>query len=187
MSLSSRWWSVPRWVGALGEGTGPGLEQRAARQWEHQHEKNRAQGRRSALSIHEQPLTGPPTSPPSSLARYQPSLAGASSVGKSSLLLRFTDETFLSPDETSGACRLASRPRLASLEGDVLLLVHELMHVARIVRSHHRRRLQSQGHGAQEQAVEAVDLGASSRSHSSPKFRSMDEPLVGLACTRKCS
>lgn len=31
-------------------------------------------------------------------------VAGASSVGKSSLLLRFTDETFLSPDETSGAC-----------------------------------------------------------------------------------
>lgn len=29
--------------------------------------------------------------------------SGASSVGKSSLLLRFTDETFLSPDETSGA------------------------------------------------------------------------------------
>jgi len=27
---------------------------------------------------------------------------GASSVGKSSLLLRFTDETFLSPEETSG-------------------------------------------------------------------------------------
>lgn len=30
------------------------------------------------------------------------SYTGASSVGKSSLLLRFTDETFLSPDETSG-------------------------------------------------------------------------------------
>lgn len=43
------------------------------------------------------------------------SLIGASSVGKSSLLLRFTDETFLSPDETSGECARDPRVRLARL------------------------------------------------------------------------
>lgn len=43
------------------------------------------------------------TSPTSSLSHSSSRGTGASSVGKSSLLLRFTDETFLSPDETSGA------------------------------------------------------------------------------------
>ncbi|KDE09738.1 hypothetical protein, variant [Microbotryum lychnidis-dioicae p1A1 Lamole] len=45
-----------------------------------------------------QPSFGTLTEPPTTLKLL---VIGASSVGKSSLLLRFTDETFLSPDETS--------------------------------------------------------------------------------------
>ncbi|GAA6064268.1 hypothetical protein JCM10212_001652 [Sporobolomyces blumeae] len=51
--------------------------------------------------------TASPTSPPSFGTLSDPPttlkllVIGASSVGKSSLLLRFTDETFLSPEETS--------------------------------------------------------------------------------------
>ncbi|GAA6031266.1 hypothetical protein NBRC10512_003288 [Rhodotorula toruloides] len=45
-----------------------------------------------------QPSFGQMTEPPQTLKIL---VIGASSVGKSSLLLRFTDETFLSPDETS--------------------------------------------------------------------------------------
>ncbi|BGP13017.1 hypothetical protein JCM10213_008008 [Rhodosporidiobolus nylandii] len=51
--------------------------------------------------------TASPTAKPSFGAMSEPPttlkllVIGASSVGKSSLLLRFTDETFLSPDETS--------------------------------------------------------------------------------------
>ncbi|BGP36936.1 hypothetical protein JCM10449v2_000838 [Rhodotorula kratochvilovae] len=44
------------------------------------------------------PSFGAMTEPPTTLKLL---VIGASSVGKSSLLLRFTDETFLSPDETS--------------------------------------------------------------------------------------
>ncbi|GAA6051310.1 hypothetical protein JCM3770_006805 [Rhodotorula araucariae] len=45
-----------------------------------------------------QPSFGAMSDPPTTLKLL---VIGASSVGKSSLLLRFTDETFLSPDETS--------------------------------------------------------------------------------------
>lgn len=46
---------------------------------------------------------------------------GASSVGKSSLLLRFTDETFLSPDETSGTSQTLCRRRGARFRPDAHL------------------------------------------------------------------
>lgn len=49
------------------------------------------------MSLHP-PSTGSLTDPPTTLKLL---VIGASSVGKSSLLLRFTDELFLSPDETS--------------------------------------------------------------------------------------
>ncbi|GEM06554.1 ras-related protein Rab-18 [Rhodotorula toruloides] len=52
----------------------------------------------STSSPSAQPSFGQMTEPPQTLKIL---VIGASSVGKSSLLLRFTDETFLSPDETS--------------------------------------------------------------------------------------
>ncbi|GAA5939884.1 hypothetical protein JCM3775_007137 [Rhodotorula graminis] len=52
----------------------------------------------SAATPTSQPSFGTMSEPPTTLKLL---VIGASSVGKSSLLLRFTDETFLSPDETS--------------------------------------------------------------------------------------
>ncbi|GAA5853405.1 hypothetical protein JCM8547_002442 [Rhodosporidiobolus lusitaniae] len=52
----------------------------------------------SSSSPSSRPSFGTVAEPPTTLKLL---VIGASSVGKSSLLLRFTDETFLSPDETS--------------------------------------------------------------------------------------
>lgn len=78
------------------------------------------------------------------------SAAGASSVGKSSLLLRFTDELFLSPDETSGK-PCSARFGLSAMQ---LILLHRIA-------SHHRSRLQGQGYRATGTKMEVEHLGSS--------------------------
>ncbi|GAA6000375.1 uncharacterized protein JCM10292_001483 [Rhodotorula paludigena] len=61
-----------------------------------------------------QPSFGAMTEPPTTLKLL---VIGASSVGKSSLLLRFTDETFLSPDETSATIGVDFKVKVMERKG----------------------------------------------------------------------
>ncbi|GAA6040759.1 hypothetical protein JCM8097_003284 [Rhodosporidiobolus ruineniae] len=60
------------------------------------------------------PSFGAITEPPTTLKLL---VIGASSVGKSSLLLRFTDETFLSPDETSATIGVDFKVKVIERKG----------------------------------------------------------------------
>ncbi|GAA5862820.1 hypothetical protein JCM5296_006792 [Sporobolomyces johnsonii] len=68
----------------------------------------------SAASPTSQPNFGALSDPPTTLKLL---VIGASSVGKSSLLLRFTDETFLSPDETSATIGVDFKVKVVERKG----------------------------------------------------------------------
>ncbi|GAA5839615.1 hypothetical protein JCM11251_003559 [Rhodosporidiobolus azoricus] len=68
----------------------------------------------STASPSAKPNFGAITEPPTTLKLL---VIGASSVGKSSLLLRFTDETFLSPDETSATIGVDFKVKVMERKG----------------------------------------------------------------------
>ncbi|GAA6011930.1 hypothetical protein JCM8202_004203 [Rhodotorula sphaerocarpa] len=68
----------------------------------------------STASPTAQPSFGKMSEPPTTLKLL---VIGASSVGKSSLLLRFTDETFLSPDETSATIGVDFKVKVIERKG----------------------------------------------------------------------
>ncbi|GAA5974009.1 hypothetical protein JCM11641_008211 [Rhodosporidiobolus odoratus] len=73
-----------------------------------------AQSGYSTASPTARPSFGTTSEPPTTLKLL---VIGASSVGKSSLLLRFTDETFLSPDETSATIGVDFKVKVMERKG----------------------------------------------------------------------